>query len=83
MSKYLFILAEKANHSIRALCRVLMVSTSGFYDWLAREPSGRDRQDEILGTHIRAIHRASNGTYGTPRVHAQLRRQGSTSAASA
>jgi len=76
VSKYLFILAEKANHSIKALCRVLMVSSSAFYDWLAREPSERDRQDEILATHIRAIHKASNRTYGSPRVHEELRRQG-------
>ena len=76
MSKYLFILAEKANHSIKAMCRVLMVSTSAFYDWLAREPSERDREDELLATHIRAIHKASKGTYGSPRVHAELRRGG-------
>ena len=76
MSKYLFILAEKANHSIKAMCRVLMVSTSAFYDWLAREPSERDREDELLATHIRAIHKASQGKYGSPRVHAELRRGG-------
>lgn len=76
MSKYLFILAEKANHSVAALCRVLRVSTSAFYDWVARAPSERDRQDELLATHIRAIHAASRGTYGSPRVHAELRRQG-------
>ena len=53
-----------------------MVSTSAFYDWLAREPSERDREDELLATHIRAIHKASKGTYGSPRVHAELRRGG-------
>lgn len=71
-----FIHAEKANHTVRALCRNLNVSPSGYYAWVGREPSGREREDAVLTVHIRAIHRASRGTYGSPRIHAQLRRDG-------
>ena len=73
MSKYLFIQAEKANHSVRALCRVLQVAVSAFYAWASRTPSAREREDERLRVHIRAIHKASRATYGSPRVHAELR----------
>lgn len=83
MSKYLLILAEKANHSIKALCRVLMVSTSAFYDWLAREPSERDRQDQIWRpTSGRSTRRAIAPTeaHGSTRSFGA---KGSTSAESA
>lgn len=80
--RFEFIDAEKANHSIRTLCRALRVSPSGYYAWTSREPSARARQDEVPRTHIRAIHKASRGTYGSPRVHAELRRLASRRAAS-
>lgn len=71
-----FIHVEKANHSVLALCHILAVSASGYYAWASRAPSERDRQDEVLSTHLRAIHKASRGTYGSPRIHSQLRREG-------
>ena len=57
------------------LCRTLQVSTSGFYDWRARleHPSHRRSTDEFLTELINEIHDASRGTYGSPRVHAELR----------
>ena len=61
--KFSFIHVEKAHHSVVALCRNLDVSTAGYYAWAGREPSDRDRGDEVLSTHIRAIHKASRGTY--------------------
>ena len=63
---------EKAHHPIRALCRVLGVSPSGYYAWRTRAPSARARTDERLGAQVAAIHRASRGTYGAPRIHAEL-----------
>lgn len=54
------------------LCRVLGVSTSGFYAWRKRGPSSRARQDAELTRRIVRIHQASRGTYGAPRVHAEL-----------
>ncbi|MGI8824231.1 MAG: IS3 family transposase [Chloroflexota bacterium] len=63
---------EKANHAIAMLCRVLEVSTSGYYAWRKRGPSDRDRVDAELTERIGTIHRESRGTYGSPRVHAEL-----------
>ena len=54
-------------------CRLLGVSTSGFYEWRGRPASARVSADEALTQTIRDIHRMSRGTYGAPRVHAELR----------
>jgi len=64
--------AHQAAHSIAILCRVLAVSPSGYYAWRRRRPSVRAAQDRVLKTRIAAIHRASRGTYGAPRIHAEL-----------
>lgn len=58
------------------MCQVLGVSRSGFYAWLKREESERSRVDRELTGEIRLIHQGSRGTYGSPRIHRQLRRQG-------
>lgn len=62
--------------SVRAACRVLGVSHSGFYDWCARKPSARAVSNAVLTERIRQVHRASDQTYGMPRVRAQLRIDG-------
>jgi putative transposase len=56
-------------------CRTLGVSTSGYYDWNKAQasPCRRRRDDEKLGAIINDIRRQSRGTYGSPRVHAELR----------
>jgi putative transposase len=54
-------------------CRVLGVSTSGFYAWLTRPLSKRRQADLKLGERIVALHRASRETYGRPRIQADLR----------
>lgn len=54
-------------------CRILKVSTSGFYEWRRRPASDRDREDAQLANTISAIHAASRQTYGVRRVHAELR----------
>jgi putative transposase len=58
------------------LCRRYEVSRSGFYAWQARGCSRRRRNDEALGAQIERIHRDSRRTYGSPRVHEQLQREG-------
>ena len=57
-------------------CRVLGVSPSGYYAWQSRPLSARAQADWALSTQIRAIHDRSRGTYGAPRVHAELAAQG-------
>ncbi|MBM0229167.1 IS3 family transposase [Micromonospora sicca] len=59
--------------AVAVACRVLGVSTSGYYDWRSRPVSPREAADQALGELIRDIHQMSRGTYGSPRVHAELR----------
>jgi putative transposase len=68
--------AHQAAHSIPTLCRVLGVSASGYYAWVARRPSRRATKDAELLKQIRDFHRTSRGTYGTPRIHRDLRAAG-------
>ena len=58
---------------VAVACRVLRVSRSGFYEWRGRAPSARQVADEQLTVTITDVHQASRGTYGAPRVHAELR----------
>jgi putative transposase len=67
---------EKASHHIATLCRVLGVSSSGYYAWCERPLSMRARTDQALLDQIQAIHERSRGTYGAPRIHAELQAQG-------
>ena len=76
MSIYRFIDAEKASYPVSALCRVLRVSRSGYYEWKDRPPSNRERENATLTERIREIHQRSRETYGYPRVHAELRALG-------
>jgi len=61
---------------VATLCRALRVSRSGFYAWQARGISERATSDLVLAARVAAIHAESDGTYGVPRVHAELRAQG-------
>jgi putative transposase len=53
-------------------CRVLNVSRSGYYEWVSRLDSPRGQENALLLKHITDIHAESRGTYGSPRVHAEL-----------
>jgi putative transposase len=68
-----FIAAKRAEHSIQLMCRVLGVSRSGFHAWQRRPPSARAVADQVLTGRIAEIHAGSMKTYGSPRVHAELR----------
>jgi putative transposase len=68
--------AHQAIFPVATMCRVLEVSTSGYYAWQNRTPSERATGDKMLLQKIRSIHEQSRGTYGAPRVHAELRAQG-------
>jgi len=64
--------ANQAELPVRTLCRVLRVSASGYYDWRDRAPSSRARANADLMQRISAAHRASDATYGAPRIRAEL-----------
>jgi len=64
--------AHRASYPIATMCRVLDVSTSGYYAWLKRSPSERQQVDAELLDQIREFHRLSDETYGVPRIHADL-----------
>jgi putative transposase len=68
--------AKRAQHPVSLLCSVLGVSRAGYYAWKDRPACARRRRDEQLLGEIRAIHDESTGTYGWPRVHAELRHRG-------
>ena len=67
---------NRAHFPVATMCRLLGVSTSGYYAWLHRKPSRRAKSDAALLGRISRIHAWSRGTYGAPRIHAQLRAEG-------
>ena len=69
---YAFIDAEKTSFPIAFMCARLGVSTAGYYAWLKRSPSARSVADAELTARIQQIHARSRGTYGVPRIHAEL-----------
>lgn len=68
----------KANQALETarMCRLLGVSTSGYYAWRKRGPSKRAIADASLIETISEIHAWSRGTYGSPRIHAELNELG-------
>lgn len=71
--KFAFIHAQKANFPVTVLCDVLGVSTAGYYAWRERPMSKRQQGDAALSEVITSIHANSRRTYGSPRVHAELK----------
>lgn len=76
MSRYRFVEAESRRYPVTQLCRITQVSRTAYYEWQERQPSKREQDDAALTAKIRAIHAASGGQYGVPRVLAELRAQG-------
>ena len=78
MTKFRFVSAERAEHAVATLCRVVGVSVSGFYAWLRAIPTLQTRAEaeaELRG-RIGRIFAARRRVYGSPRIHAELRREG-------
>lgn len=68
--------AHQAVHCVRTMCRLLDVSTSGFYASVDRPLSTRAVEDLVLSAQLEAAHDESRGTYGAPRLHAELAANG-------
>lgn len=71
-----FISDHRNEFGIGRMCKVLAVSSSGFYAWLKREPSRRQHENAALVSDIHQIYEHSRQTYGSPRIHAELRARG-------
>jgi len=76
VTAYRFIDAEKAHHTVRTMCRVIGVSRAAYYGWRNAQSGTSVDSDALVRVHIRGTHRASRGTYGSPRMTAALRKQG-------
>ena len=78
MSVSAHIAAQRTDHAVphAVSCRALGVPESTFYKWRDRPPTPAQRRRAELDVEVRGCFDASGGTYGSPRVHAQLRRQG-------
>jgi transposase InsO family protein len=74
--KFSFIRTHADQYPITCMCRVLEVSKAGYYAWRKRPESERTREDRRLTVKIRAVHRKSRRSYGSPRVHEELRDEG-------
>jgi putative transposase len=67
---------HQAAYPIASMCRLLGVSSSGYYAWMKRQRSRRAEADAALLAEIHAAHATSHGTYGAPRIHAELAAKG-------
>ena len=74
MSVASFIASQRADHGVphAVACRALGVSESWFYQWNGRPPTARQSRQRELDVAVKRFFAASGGTYGSPRVHADL-----------
>ena len=63
---------------ILMMCRLLKVSSSGYYEWRSRKPSNRQIDNDRLLQKVVAIHDESDGVFGSPRIHEELQLEGET-----
>src|SRR5581483_2799953 len=75
---YEFIKANRSQYTVQAMCRVLEVAPSGYYEWVLQPVSNRAQEDARLLRLIRTSFTASHGIYGAPRVFLDLREAGET-----
>ena len=74
--RYAFIRVHVQQWTVKTMCRVLEVSKAGYYAWRARGQSERSKRDAELVQHIHEAHVQSRKIYGSPRIYAELRRNG-------
>jgi putative transposase len=74
--RFTFIAAHTEEFHVTTMCRVLKVKRAGYYAWVSRPPSARAMEDAQLAETIKDIHHLSRQTYGSPRVHEELKAQG-------
>lgn len=74
--RFAFIEQHARTYPVRLMCRVLEVSTSGYYGWRSRPESARSAANRHLLANVLRVHAGHHGRYGSPRVHAALRAEG-------
>jgi transposase InsO family protein len=74
--KFRWMHEHRACFDVRLMCHVLGVSRAGYYAWTSRPPGTRELRQRDLAARIRTAHASSRGTYGSPRVTAELKDQG-------
>lgn len=79
MNRFQFVADHQRRHGVKRLCDILGIARSSFYYWrrTAADRAGRQAADARLAVRIRAVHRESDGTYGAPRITAELREESS------
>ena len=78
MKKFEFIRHNRKEYKVIRLCEVLEVSTTGFYDWLDRPESNRQRENRRITDKIKQSHQRSREIYGSPKIHEDLIAEGET-----
>ena len=78
MNRFQFVADHSERHSVKRLCQVIGLNRSSFYYWktTAADRARRDVADRLLAARIRMVHAETDGTYGAPRITAELREQG-------
>jgi putative transposase len=74
--RFRFIEDRRSDYPVKIMCGVLGVSPAGYYAWRTRPESQRSAANRELVDDIKRVHRDTNGRYGSPRIHAELRAQG-------
>jgi len=68
--------AHEGEFSVKRMCQALGVGRSGYYAWRKRGTSRRERENQALVKQIEAVHQSSRQTYGSPRIHNELKQKG-------
>jgi transposase InsO family protein len=78
VNRFQFVADHTSAFGVKRLCQVIGLARSSFYHWLKTTPdrAARTADDEALAARIRAVHADSHGTYGVPRITAELRETG-------
>jgi hypothetical protein len=77
---FAYIQSQQGEHSVRRMCRIFDVSSSGYYARIGQPMSKRAQGDQILSKQVRHTHQSSDQTHGSSRTHAQLIRENESSA---
>ncbi len=78
MNRFQFVADHRRRYGVKRLCAILGIARSGFYYWrrTVAVRAARQAADAKPAARIRTVHRASDGTYGVPRITAELRENG-------